>query len=139
MNLFDNHRFIAHTLALAGKEAGMIRQYSSKAAERIEVATEKVVANEPRAMTSFRRLAEQLQEMGEEHIEDSDAETAAAEYERWLEIVTDIDKDLRRIDDSSAARTFDRSAAYDIYCGVCGELLPTPFAKQCFACGKDWH
>jgi hypothetical protein len=139
MNRFDNHRVIAHALALAGRAAGMIRNYSSQAAEKIEVASEKVASNEPRAMTSFRRLVEQLQEMGEKHIEDSGAESAARDYAKWLALVSNIDKDLRRIDDSSAAKTFDRSATYDIHCSVCGELLSTPFAKQCFACSKNWH
>ncbi len=139
MKRFDNHRVIAHALALAGKAAGIIRRYSSQAAEKIEVAREKVASNEPRAMTSFRRLVEQLWDIGEEHIEDSGAESAARDYEKWLALIADIDKDLRRIDDSSAAKTFDRSVAYDIHCRGCGELLSTPFAKQCFVCGKNWH
>ena len=139
MNRFDNHRVIAHALALAGQAAGVIRQYNSQAAEKIEVASEKVASNEPRALTSFRRLVEQLQDMGEEHIEDSDADSAAGDYEKWLKLVSNIDKDLRRIDDSSAAKTFDRSSAYDIHCTNCGELLATPFARQCFVCGKNWH
>src|SRR5688500_3241819 len=51
MNTFDNHRVIAHALGLAGKAADLIGQYNSKAAEKIEVASEKVALNEPRAMT----------------------------------------------------------------------------------------
>ena len=135
----NDHRHIAHALASAATAANLMSTYSPAVAGKIETACRKVESNEPRSMTTFRRMAEKLQDYAEVEIEESELPTADSDYQTFVLLSESIDKSLGRIQNSSAASSYDASEDYGIYCPACRQLLRSAASEQCFECGADWH
>ncbi|MCA9173262.1 MAG: hypothetical protein KDB14_02120 [Planctomycetales bacterium] len=116
-----------------------MRPYSPEIAAKIEAANVNVVARQPRALAAFRRIWENWYELGQECIACSGGPAAEADVACWETHAIEIDKGLRRIKSSAAAKTYDHEKDHRIHCPSCGELLRTPTACQCLECGIDWH
>jgi hypothetical protein len=126
-------------MALGTEAAEAIRSYSPDAATEIEQTMLKVTSNQPRALILFRSLSRRLLDLGEEHILHKPGDEADEAFDQWYRLATDIDKGLRRLQNSAAARTYDHSREFPVRCPSCGHVLATPFSRQCFDCGTDWH